>query len=58
MRITDTATAVTVLAGVLIVVGVVGVVLPGMPGLLVPLHPALQWHFQREENSREKSSEC
>ena len=43
MRITDTATAVTVLAGVLIVVGVVGVVLPGMPGLVVVWAGVLVW---------------
>jgi len=43
MQITDTASAATVLAGVLIVVGVVGVVLPGMPGLVVVWAGVLVW---------------
>ena len=43
MQITDTATAVTVFAGLLIVIGVVGVVLPGMPGLVVVWAGVLVW---------------
>ena len=43
MQITDTASAVTVLAGALIAIGVVGVVLPGMPGLVVVWAGVLVW---------------
>jgi uncharacterized protein YqgC (DUF456 family) len=43
MQITDTATAVTVLAGLLIVIGVAGVVVPGMPGLIVVWAGVLVW---------------
>ena len=43
MELTDTASAGTVLAGVLIVVGVAGVVLPGMPGLVVVWAGVLVW---------------
>jgi hypothetical protein len=43
MELTDSASAVNVLAGLLIVVGVVGVVLPGMPGLVVVWAGVLVW---------------
>ena len=43
MQITDTATAVTVLAGLLIVIGTAGVVVPGMPGLIVVWAGVLVW---------------
>jgi uncharacterized protein len=43
MELTDTASAVNVLAGLLIVVGVVGVVMPGMPGLVVVWAGVLVW---------------
>jgi uncharacterized protein YqgC (DUF456 family) len=41
--ITDMGTAATVLAGVLIVAGIVGVVVPGLPGLLVAWLGVLVW---------------
>jgi uncharacterized protein YqgC (DUF456 family) len=43
MQITDTASAVTILAGLLIVIGIVGVVVPGMPGLVVVWGGVLVW---------------
>jgi uncharacterized protein YqgC (DUF456 family) len=41
--ITDLGGASTVLAGVLVVVGIIGVVVPGLPGLLVVWAGVLLW---------------
>jgi uncharacterized protein YqgC (DUF456 family) len=41
--ITDTTTAATVLAGLLIAIGIAGVVVPGMPGLIVVWAGVLVW---------------
>jgi uncharacterized protein len=41
--VTDTTTAVTVLAGVLIVIGIVGVVIPAVPGTILVWSGVLVW---------------
>src|SRR5262245_48464597 len=43
MEITDTNTAVTVLAGIAIVVGIVGVIVPVLPGLVLCWLGVLAW---------------
>jgi uncharacterized protein len=43
VEVADTGTAVTVLAGALIVFGVAGVVVPGLPGLVVVWAGVLVW---------------
>ena len=43
MDLSDTGTAVTLLAGLLIVTGVVGVLLPAIPGLLLAWSGVLLW---------------
>jgi len=43
VEVTDTSTAVVVIAGILIAIGIAGIVIPGMPGIVVAWLGVLVW---------------